>query len=172
VEEFVRRESECCAFLTFEVARHDEEIILTITAPLDAEAILDDVFAPFEQGNVCSCANEGNSACTSPRKPRKRLALAAAGLSTLALTCGVCCVVPFLAPAAAAGVIGSALSFTAGFHGIATILAAIAVMLAWGALVLRRDAPIRSGELVVTIAATVLLLAALSWSHIEQWITS
>jgi hypothetical protein len=154
------------------MVRDDGEILLTITAPPDAEAILDDVFAPFEQGMACGCASSGDSACAASGKPRKGVALAAAGLSTLALTCGVCCVVPFLAPAAAAGVIGSALSFTAGFHGVATILAAITVTLAWGAMVLRRDAPVRPGELAVTIAATVLLLAALSWSHIEQWITS
>lgn len=172
VEELVQRERECCAFLSFDVIKHDGEIVLTISAPPDAGPILDDVFAPFEQGTACGCATSGKSACASPGKPRKGLALAAAGLSTLAFTCGVCCVVPFVAPATAAGVLGAALTFTAGFHELATILATIAVTFAWGATVLRRDGPVRRGELVVTIAATAMVIAALSWPHIEQWITS
>ena len=145
-------------------------IILTVNASPYAETMLDDVYARFNQGTSCGCANSGNSACSSAGKPRKRLALSAAGLSTLALTCGVCCVVPFLAPAAA-GVLGAALSFTTGFHGLATILTAIAVMLEWGAVMLRRQAPASRGvawrgELVPTLATTVNLIAALSWFHI------
>lgn len=65
---------------------------------------------------------------------------------------------------------GAVLTFTAGFHGIATGLAAIAVVVAWGAIVLRRGAPVTRSELAMTIGATAILVAALSWSHIEHWI--
>ncbi len=112
----------------------------------------------------------GNPECGSASKPHKGLALAAAGLSTLALTCVVCCVVPFLAPVAAAGAFGAVLTFTAGFHGIATGLASFAAVVAWRAIVLRRGAPVTRGESAVTIGATAILIAALSWSHIEHWI--
>lgn len=56
VEELVRRGSECCAFLTFDVAKREGETILTVTAPPGAEAMLDDVFASLEEGAACGCA--------------------------------------------------------------------------------------------------------------------
>lgn len=171
VRELARREKECCAFLAFDVAERAGEIVLTISAPAEAEAMLDEVFAPFEQGTACGCATSGNGACMPPSKPRTRLALAAAGLSTLALACGVCCVVPFLAPAAAAGAVGAVLTFTAGFHGIATVFAAVAVVGTWAAILLRRGSSASLGELAVTMGATIILIAALSWAQIEEWIT-
>lgn len=104
----------------------------------------------------------GNPECGSASKPHKGLALAAAGLSTLALTCVVCCVVPFLAPVAAAGAFGAVLTFTAGFHGIATGLASFAAVVAWRAIVLRRGAPVRcissAGMPVVDMNAYQLLV--------------
>lgn len=171
VEELARREKECCGFLTFSVARNNEQITLTITAPTGAETMLDNALAPFDKVAGCGCGPDKSNSIPST-KGTKGLAWTAAGLSTLALSCGVCCVVPFLLPAAAAGLIGSAFSFTAGFHGIATVLAAVAVTLAWGAIVLRRNLAARRGELAVTILATAMLLAALSWPNIEQWIRS
>lgn len=171
VRELARREKDCCAFLTFEVAEEAGEIGLTVSAPAGAADILDDVFAPFEQGTACSCGRAGWSfAAPSSRAPSKGLAFAAAGFSSLALTCGVCCVLPFVAPAAAAGAIASVLAVTTGFHGVATAIAMIAVMAAWTSIVLKRRSGVSRGELGVTTVATFIMLAALSWPRIEHWL--
>ena len=68
VRRLVSQERECCAFLSFDVAEHAGEIVLTITAPPDAEAALADVFAPFEQGIACGCASSEQSSCAPSAK--------------------------------------------------------------------------------------------------------
>ncbi len=47
VGEMVRREQDCCAFLTFEVRETRDGVRLTITAPERARGAADDLFAPF-----------------------------------------------------------------------------------------------------------------------------
>jgi hypothetical protein len=47
VHELVRRETECCGFLRFEVAESDEGLRLTITAPEEASADPAPLFEPF-----------------------------------------------------------------------------------------------------------------------------
>jgi hypothetical protein len=47
VRDLVAKESECCAFLSFDL-RHDErEVTLSITAPVAATAAADELFAHF-----------------------------------------------------------------------------------------------------------------------------
>lgn len=98
VERLVQQEKECCAFLDFNITMANARIILTITAPADAENMLDNVFEPFEQGNACNCTVLGKASCGSQETRHKAFALTAAGFSALALTCGVCCILPFVAP--------------------------------------------------------------------------
>lgn len=47
VHELVRRESECCAFLRFEIDARDEALRLTVTAPARARGIAGQLFQPF-----------------------------------------------------------------------------------------------------------------------------
>jgi hypothetical protein len=47
VHEFVRREQACCGFLRFEVREGADAVHSTITAPLEAESVADDLFAHF-----------------------------------------------------------------------------------------------------------------------------
>lgn len=59
VSEMVRREQECCAFLTFTLHREADAIRLVIEAPEAAADSLDAVFEPFEApdaaGGGCGC---------------------------------------------------------------------------------------------------------------------
>lgn len=48
VEEFVRDESECCSFFTFDVHHHDDEVELVLTAPPQAGDMLDAAMASFD----------------------------------------------------------------------------------------------------------------------------
>jgi hypothetical protein len=47
VEDLVARESECCGFLRFELATDATAVRLTITAPVEALAAADELFAHF-----------------------------------------------------------------------------------------------------------------------------
>ena len=47
VDEMMRKEQMCCAFLTFEMHEHPDEVRLTITAPESARALADALFEPF-----------------------------------------------------------------------------------------------------------------------------
>ena len=47
VQEMIRREQKCCAFLTFEVRETADAVQVTLMAPEAARDAVDDVFAPF-----------------------------------------------------------------------------------------------------------------------------
>jgi hypothetical protein len=47
VREMIRQEQACCAFLTFEMHEHPDEVVLTIRAPEDARAAADALFDQF-----------------------------------------------------------------------------------------------------------------------------
>lgn len=59
VSEMVRREQQCCAFLSFTLHREAERIRVVIEAPEAAADSLDAVFEPFEApdaaGGGCGC---------------------------------------------------------------------------------------------------------------------
>jgi hypothetical protein len=44
--ELVAAESACCAFLDFDLGRHDGDLVLDISGPADARPVIDMFFAP------------------------------------------------------------------------------------------------------------------------------
>lgn len=54
VREMVRKEEECCAFLTFELTEADDEVRVTITAPERAREVADGLFEQFVPSSVSS----------------------------------------------------------------------------------------------------------------------
>jgi hypothetical protein len=44
--ELIAAEARCCAFLVFDLRAADEELVLEITGPDDARAVIDDFFEP------------------------------------------------------------------------------------------------------------------------------
>lgn len=66
VSEMVRRERECCAFLTFSVHREVDGIRLVIEAPEGMDEALDTIFEPFEAPETaadgCGCGPAGRHA--------------------------------------------------------------------------------------------------------------
>jgi hypothetical protein len=44
--ELVAAESKCCAFLDFELGRHDGDLVLDISGPEAARAVIETFFAP------------------------------------------------------------------------------------------------------------------------------
>jgi hypothetical protein len=56
VSEMVRKEQQCCAFLTFDLSEVDEGVRLTITAPERAREVADALFEQFLRARVATIA--------------------------------------------------------------------------------------------------------------------
>ena len=61
VQEMVRKEEACCAFLTFEIHEQSDAVLLTITAPEAARdvagALFDHFVGPVRHAEICGCAS-------------------------------------------------------------------------------------------------------------------
>jgi hypothetical protein len=158
VEKMVRRERDCCAFLTFDLDQEGEEIAVTISAPEEARVAAETLFEQFVR-----------PAQSGPDTPA-RVALAC---SCAAAACAVACVAPLALPAVLLAGTGTALAWLAGAHSWMTALAALAVAAAW--LWIWRKAR-RSGTrpspstLCLMGTATFLLALALVWPLLEPQI--
>jgi len=138
VHEMVRNEQACCAFLAFELHEAGNEIRLTVTAPEGAREAADALFAQFVASapapSSCACASSASVVKTlSKDQPGSKAAgLTAMTLSTGAVACGLCCVLPFALPAAVVAGTGSMLAMFVKMHVWVTILAVVSVVGAWG----------------------------------------
>jgi hypothetical protein len=193
VRELVRRERECCAFLEFSLDVTTDAVHLRIAAPAEARVSAGVLLEPFLGGTSdarrvapaehasnacesgCGCAAPGDpirsvGARTTTNAERRIPAVAATSTAVAALACGVCCALPFALPAAALATFGGVIAAAARAYWWALGVAVLAVAGAW-LWVARQSA--RSGgrpgrSTVVTIGvATVVLIAALSWSFVE-----
>src|SRR5450755_4679783 len=105
VHEMVRNEQRCCGFLAFELRETGNEIHLTITAPERARGAADALFEQFVADapapSSCACAMSASVVKTPSKEPpgSKAAGVTAVTLSTGAVACGVCCVLPFALPA-------------------------------------------------------------------------
>jgi hypothetical protein len=158
VREMVRRERDCCAFLTFELREEGEQVIVTISAPEEARAAAETMFDQFVIP-------------TPPNTPgAARVALACACAAT---ACAVACVAPLALPAVLLAGTGTALAWLAMAHSWMTVLASLAVAVAW--LWVWRQARLSgtkpsSSTLLVMGLATFLLVLAIAWPLLEPQI--
>jgi len=121
----------------------------------------------------CGCANSASAVKTPARKPpgSKAAGVAAVTLSTGAVACGVCCVLPFALPATVLAGTGSMLAWFVNMHVWVTILAMLAVLAAWGWIAWRTRRTSRRpaiSTLFMMGAATVLLTVAMLWPLLEK----
>ena len=177
VREMVRNEQACCAFLAFELHETGNEIRLTVTAPETAREAADALFEQFVAGapapSSCACATSASVVKTSAKEPpgSKAAGITAATLSTGAVACGVCCVLPFALPATILASTGSLLAWFVKLHVWVTILAILSVVGAWGWITwqtLRTRRKPATSTLFMMGAATVLLTAAVLWPLLEK----
>jgi len=177
VRDMVRGEQTCCAFLRFDVAESDHEIHVTITAPEDARETAGHLFETFLVGAPTAPAGRSSCACstakpTAKEPPGARAAGATAmTLSAGAVTCGACCVLPFMLPASILAGTGSVLSTLVHMQWWLTPLSVLAVAGGWGWLAWQMR---RTGRkpatmtLVLMMASTLLMTASLMWPLIER----
>jgi hypothetical protein len=154
VRDMVRRERECCAFLTFKLREEGEEIVVAISAPEEARVAAEAMFDQFITPTQASI-----------RGPA-RVAL---GCACAAVACAAACVAPLALPAVMLAGMGTTLAWLAGARmTVLTILAAAAAWLCRQAHRSRlRPSP---STLRVMGITTFLLVLAVVWPLLEPQI--
>ena len=177
VHEMVRNEQTCCAFLTFELHEVGNETRLTVTAPERAREAADVLFEQFIANapapSSCGCASSASVVKIPSNEPPRLKAAGAAAmtLSTGAVACGVCCVLPFALPATVLASTGSLLSSFVHMQWWITGLSVLAVMGAWGWIAWQTRRTGRkpaTATLVMMTASTVFMTVSLMWPLIEK----
>jgi hypothetical protein len=177
VHEMVRNEQACCAFLAFELHEAGNEIRLTVTAPETAREAADTLFEQLAANapapSSCACAASASVVKTPSKEPpgSKAAGVTAVTLSTGAVACGVCCVLPFALPATVLASTGSLLAWFVNMHVWVTILAVLSVVGAWGWIAWQTRRTSRKpaiSTLFMMGAATVLLTVAVLWPLLEK----
>lgn len=177
VRELVRNEQRCCAFLGFELHEGGNEIRLTVTAPETAREAADAMFEPFvinaPAPSSCACATSASAVKAASTEPpgSKAAGVTAMTLTTGAVACGVCCVLPFALPATVLASTGALLAWFVKLHLWVTILALLSVAGAWGWIAWQsrrtRRKPALS-TLVMMSTATALLTVSMLWPLLEK----
>lgn len=177
VREMVRNEQACCAFLAFELHEAGNEIRLTVTAPETAREAADALFEQFVANasapSSCACASSAPIVKIPAKEPpgSKAAGVTAVTLSTGAVACGVCCVLPFALPATVLASAGSLLALLVKMHVWVTILAILSVVGAWGWIAWQTRRTSRKpaiSTLFMMGAATMLLTVAVLWPLLEK----
>lgn len=177
VRELVRNEQRCCAFLAFELHEAANEIRVTVTAPETAREAADALFEPFvinaPAPSSCGCATSAPAVKTASTEPpgSKAAGVTAMTLTTGAVACGVCCVLPFALPATIVASTGALLAWFVKLHLWVTILALLSVVGAWGWITwqsrrIRRKPALST--LVMMGTATALLTVSMLWPLLEK----
>ena len=177
LHEMVRNEQACCAFLAFELHEAGSEIRLTVTAPETAREAADTLFEQFVASapapSSCACATPASAVKTPSKEPpgSKAAGVTAVTLSTGAVACGVCCVLPFALPATILASTGALLAWFVKLHVWVTILAILSVVgasgwIAWQTRRTRRKPAIST--LFTMGASTMLLTVAVLWPLLEK----
>lgn len=177
VHELLRNEQKCCAFLTFELHEVKGEIRLAITVPETAREAADSLFDQFlvnvPAKSSCACATTKSVMKADSKAPPGTVAASAAAvtLSTGAVACGVCCVLPFALPATLLASTGTLLAWFVKMHVWVTFMAILSVLGAWGWIAWQsrrtRRRPASSTILMMALA-TMLLTVAVLWPLIER----
>lgn len=177
VQAMVRSEQSCCAFLAFELREIENEVRLTITAPERAREAADALFQQFLTNAPappsCACAGSASIIGSAAGEPRgsKAASVTAMTLSTGAIACGACCILPFTLPATVLAGTGSVLAWFVHMHIWVTIFAILAVVGAWAWIawqVRRTQRKPAMSTLVMMASSTVFSTVAVLWPLIEK----
>jgi hypothetical protein len=177
VHEMVRNEQACCAFLDFAVQEAGDEIRLAITAPETAREAADTLFekfvadAPASSSCACSTSVSAAKGCSKEPPGSKAAGVTAVTLSTGAVACGVCCILPLALPATILASTGAWLAWFVSVHVWVTVLAILSVVGAWGWIAWQsRRTGLRPAKstLVMMTAATISLTIAVLWPLLEK----
>ena len=139
VRELVRREQECCPFLSFEIHERENEFQLIVTAPPEAADAADALFKRFVAGgltNEAGCGCGGTAAEAKPSRSNRGMGPKAASATAVACGAGAllacsACVLPLALPAIALAASGGALAWLYNAHVWMTALGVLAVLAAW-----------------------------------------
>ena len=167
VRELVRREQQCCAFLTFVLREQEGTVTLTIDAPESARATATEIVRA-----IPSEGTERHRLCMrdsrSPNQTSQSICHCSCSFKCdAASVCGVCCVLPFALPSVVVSTFGGVFAAFAGVYWWALAVAVIAVASGWLWVTWQsnrtKKSPAKS-TLYAMGLATVVLAGAGSWS--------
>ena len=175
VRAMVRDEQTCCAFLAFKLDEVGDEVRLTITAPEQAREAADALFDQFVANaptpSSCGCSTSASKTPSKEPPGSKTAGVAAITLSTGAVACGACCVLPFTLPATVLASTGSLLSSFVHMHWWITALSVLAVVAAWGWIAWQTRRTGRKpafSTLFMMAASTIFMTISVMWPLIEK----
>lgn len=180
VQELVRNEQACCGFLAFELLEAGNEILVIVTAPEmareTAEAVFEQFLGQAPTSSSCECATPASAVKALSKVPAGSNAagVTAVTLSTGAVACSACCVLPFALPATVLASTGPLLAWLVGMHVWVTLLAILSVIGAWAWIAWQSHRTQRrpaNSTLIMMAVSTVLLTVAVLWPLIEKPLT-
>ncbi len=155
VREVVRRERNCCGFLTFDCREDVNEVVVTISAPPEAQVAAEAMFEQFVMPD------------TGGATKAARIALACA---CGAAACGAACIAPLVLPAVVLVWAGVLFVWLASAHTLFTAVGSFAVLAAWLWIWRQQSSsgrrPSRSTLYLMT-GASFFLALALAWPLLE-----
>ena len=176
VRELVRREQECCAFMTFGLREEVQEVRLTVTAPESsgdaAGALFEQFVASSRTAEACGCAPASgkNSRRKSGVGGKAAGGVALVSAAGAVAACAVC-VLPLALPAVLLAGAGGLLAWLGNAHvwmtGLAVAALAVAWLWVWWQSSRARPA---AATLMLMGTATFLVALALFWPEIEPQI--
>lgn len=186
VAELMAREQTCCAFLKFDMRETDAAVELSVRVPEAARQAADALLEPFLGGLSSTPSPQCGGSCSAPPlgmalepisdpasgwvESGGKVGVTAATLATVALACGICCVVPIALPGVALGGLGAMLAWVGNAYAAVTAIASLLVVAAWIWVyrdATRRNARPAAATLWLMGLASVVLVAALAWPRLE-----
>lgn len=167
VKELVRREQQCCGFLSFSTREEKSHVTVVISTPERAKEAADHLFDQFIAGHESKVVSE-TSGEPSPRNQVVKGAAATAALGIAA--CAACCALPFALPAIGLASFGGATAWISGGQ-LWLAAAAVTLLVAAWIWVWRMSAKTARKPARATLwglgAASVITLGAFTWPAIE-----
>jgi mercuric ion transport protein len=143
LEELVALERQCCPFLAFAVEKRSGEMVLTISGPESASALLD---AAFGDASACQVVN-------TPARRRHTAWAVTAGALTAAFGVATCCALPFALATIGLGT-GTAMTIigagVAPYKGLVSLVAGIGIASAFMLACRPRQDPCGGGSACAT----------------------
>jgi mercuric ion transport protein len=143
LEELVALERKCCAFLVFALQKRSGEMVLTISGPEGASALLDEAFGG---ASACQVVN-------TPARQRHTAWAVTAGAFTAAFGVATCCALPLALATVGLGT-GTAMTtigaWVAPYKGLVSLVACMGVAAGFALAYRPRQGPCGGGSACAT----------------------
>lgn len=170
IRELVAREGACCAFLQFDIGTSGQVLELTVGVPSDHLEKMPTCCWPPSMAWECSPMTRRAAVRADMTTQKHRTTGLTVTTASVALACGVCCVLPIALPAIALTTTGGVLAWFGSARPWFTGIAGLAVLVGW-LRVWRASVKAGARPAPATLRwmafATIVFLGALIWPWLE-----